>query len=479
VSFRNLARASALYTVGNFLPRLGAFILLPVYVRFLSRGEFGTVSLITSLAGFLTILYRVGLDGALMRLHFDEVRDRQRALYSTLTWVAVLAAALGSLAAGLILGPFFANLFSGLQFMPYGLLGIGIAAASAVSFAPAVFYRATGRPGLFLLYALAIFVTGSLASVILVLVGWGASGMLIGQLVGAVVGLLVTLVLVLRIAGTRYDPSLVGPALRFGLPLTPHAVSAWALRLADRWLIGLLIGLPAAQALAELGAYSLGYQLGYVITVLVSSFNAAWSPWFFRIGDRSEAPSVFSGMTTVVVAGLMALAVGVSALAPQIVAIIARPEYRSAAGVLPVVAMASVLYGIYTMLSTVVFYAKATGRLAMITVSAAIINVGANVILIPRLGILGAAWATFAAYAFFAIATWRFASTVYTVRLDLVRLAALGGAGIVALLLAGLTDASGAMTGVAVVRLALALAFAAVAAAIAWGPARALLRSPR
>jgi O-antigen/teichoic acid export membrane protein len=479
MSFGNLVRASAVYTVGNFLPRLGAFVLLPVYVRVLSRAEFGTVSLITALAGFLTILYRVGLDGALMRLHFDEVRDRQRALYSTLTWVALLAALVGSLAAGLILGPFFTRLFSGLAFIPFGLMGIGIAAASAVSFAPAVFYRATGRPGLFLLYALAIFATGSVASVALVLAGWGASGMLIGQLVGAVIGFLITLVLVIRIAGIRYEPALVGPALRFGLPLTPHAVSAWALRLADRWLIGLLIGLPAAQALAELGAYSLGYQLGYGITVLVSSFNAAWAPWFFRIGDRPQAPSLFSGMTTVVVAGLMAIGVGVSALAPQIVAVIARPEYRSAADVLPIIAMASVLFGFYTMLSTVVFYAKATGRLAMITVAAALINIAANVVLIPRLGIVGAAWATFVAYAFFSMATWRFASSVYTVRLDVPRLALLGGAALLALLLAGLTGTSTVWSTAAVLRLAVAVAFAAMAVAVAWGPSRSLLRSPR
>ena len=476
MSFRNLARASALYTVGNFLPRIGAFLLLPLYVRFLSRSEYGAVSLVTSIAGFLTILFRIGLDGALMRLHFDESGERQRALYSTLTSVSVMAAAAGSLVTAVLVGPFFPQLFSGLGFLPYGILAIGIAATSSMSFSPGIYYRATGRAWQFLFYALASFITASVSSVVLVLLGWGATGMLVGQLAGGLFGLLVTIVLVLRIAGTRYEPAVVRPALRFGLPLTPHLLSAWALRLADRWLISLLIGLPAAQALGELGAYSLGYQLGYMITIVVSSFNAAWSPWFFRIADRPEAPALFRGMTTIVMAGLLAVGVGISALAPQIIAIIARPEYQSAAGVLPVVAMASVLFAFYTMLTTLVFYAKATARLAMITVSAAILNVAVNIALIPRLGILGAAWATFAAYGFFAIVTWRFAATLYPVRIDLRRLGLLGLVALGALLLAGMTDLSDSATVTGLLRLAIAVGYASLAFAVALRPARDLLR---
>jgi len=289
----------------------------------------------------------------------------------------------------------------------------------------------------------------------------------------------VTLYLVARIVGTRFDVSFTRPALAFGIPLTPHAVSAWVLGFADRWMIGLLIGLPTAAALSQLGAYSLGYQLGYVITVVVSSFQAAWAPWFFGIGERREAPAVFSHMTTLAMAGIFALGVGASTLAPQVIAVIARPQYAAAAGVLPVVAMASVLYGLYTMLSTVVFYAKATRRLALITVSAAALNIFLNIVLIPRIGILGAAWATFAAYAFFALATWRYAGSVYPVRLDLPRLGLLSVGSIVALVAASLTDLAGSPLTTAGLRLAIAVAFAAFAAWVAIAPARSLVTESR
>ncbi len=274
MTLRSLAGTSAVYTIGNFLPRVGSFLLVPIYVRFLTREQYGTVSLITSLAAFLAIVFRLGMEGALMRLHFDEAGARQRALYSTLTSLVVLASLAGSIIGALALAPFFEQVFSGVPLAPYGLIGIGIAAATAASFAPGVFFRATGQASSFLAYTSAIFGVSSVASVFLVVVGWGALGILGGQLAGALFGLGITLVLIAKIAGVAWQPSLIPPALRFGLPLVPHLMSAWALRLSDRILIGLLIGLPATQALGELGAYSLGYQLGYVITVLVSSFNA-------------------------------------------------------------------------------------------------------------------------------------------------------------------------------------------------------------
>lgn len=475
MTLRSLAGTSAVYTIGNFLPRVGSFLLVPIYVRFLTREEYGTVSLVTALAAFLAIVFRLGMEGALMRLHFDETGRRQRALYSTLTSLVVLASLAGSLIGAVALAPFFRNLFSGVSFVPYGLLGIGIAAASAASFAPGVFFRATGQASRFLMYTVAIFAVSSVASVVFVVVGLGAVGMLGGQLAGALFGLGLTVVLVARIAGVEWQQSLVAPALRFGLPLVPHLVSAWALRLADRILIGLLIGLPAAEALGQLGAYSLGYQLGYVITVLVSSFNAAWSPWFFSIADRPGAPAIFSRMTTIVMAALFVVGVGAAALSPQIVAVIARPEYASAATVLPIVAMASVVFAFYTMLTTVVFYAKATGRLALITVSAAIINVAANVVLIPALGITGAAWATLIGYVFFAVATWRYATTVYPVRLDVSRLAVLAAAAAIALIAANLSGLTASDEIRTAIRLAAVAIFSVVALTVAMRPIRDLV----
>ena len=469
MSLRGLARNTALYTIGNLAPKIGAFLLLPIYVRFLSQADYGAVALLTSLAGILGVVYHVGVDGALMRLHFDtEGRARAR-LYVTLATFTLTVSTALSIVVALVLGPNFETLFAGTPFIPLGALALLLAFAGSMQYIPAVMFRASGQAGRFLALNLGSFLVSSTASVILVaFLGFGASGVLLGQLIANVAVLGVTFVTVARLGMVGLDAGALRAALQLGIPLLPHALSAWALRLGDRWLLALFLGLPALEARAQIGVYAVGYQLGFVVTMIITSFNAAWSPYFFQIGGRPEAPRFYTEMTTIVLAGVLALAVGVSVLAPEIVALVARPGYEAAADVLPVIAFASVLQAAYTMFVTAVYFMKRTGPLAFITFGSAALNVLLNIALIPAFGIMGAAWATFGAYAAFAAATFAYARRHYPIRIGWWRLAALavvGGAAV----LASRAMASGPSVIGAAIHLAIAVVFASATLVICRG----------
>ena len=470
VSLRGLAKHSAVYTVGNLAPKIGAFLLMPIYVRFLSQADYGAVALLTSLAGVLGIVYHLGVDGALMRLHFDT-HGRQRAqLYVTLAASTLIVSTVLTLLLAVVLGPSFETLFAGTPFVPLGVLALLLAFAGSMQFIPAVLFRASGQAGRFLALNLGAFLISSAASVVLVAgFGFGATGVLLGQLIANVAVLGVTAIVVMRLGMVGFDTAALRSALGLGLPLLPHALSAWILRLADRWLLALLLGLPALEARAQIGVYAVGYQLGYVVTILVTSFNAAWSPYFFRIGDRPEAPRFYAEMVTLVLAGLLVLAVGVSVLAPEIVALVARPGYEAAADVLPVIAFASVLQGAYTMFVTAIFFMKRTGPLALITFGSAALNVTLNIVLIPMLGIMGAAWATMGAYAFFATATLVFARRLYPIEIAWAPLALLAVIG-VAVVVGSRALAGGPSAGALAIHLAIGLGFAGLGWVICRGP---------
>ena len=426
MSLRGLFRASAIYTIGNIAPKIGAFLLLPIYVRFLTQADYGALALLTSLAGILAIVYHLGLDSALMRLHFDVQGSAQARLYSTATLFSIGLASVLTVILALTLGPFFEALFAGVAFVPLGGLALLVALMGSLQYVPSTLFRASGQAGRFLAVNLGAFLVSSILSVVLVtLAGLGAAGVLTGQLVASSAVFIVTLILIGRMTPWTFDRGQLREALALGLPLLPHGVAAWALRLADRWLIALFIGLPAVDARAQVGVYAVGYQLGFVVSIVITSFNSAWSPYFFRIGNRPSGPSFYTAMTTVIIGGLLALASGVSVLAPELVAVIARPGYEAAADVLPIIAFASVFQGLYTMFVTVVFLTKRTRRLAAITLTAAGINVALNLVLIPTLGILGAAWATLGSYLFFAVATYAYARGMYAMQIEWARLAAM------------------------------------------------------
>ncbi|MEP6680123.1 MAG: oligosaccharide flippase family protein [Chloroflexota bacterium] len=468
MSLRVLARSSALYTVGNLAPKIGAFILLPIYLRFLTRSDYGVIALLTTLSGLIALVLTFGLDAALMRLHFDlQGRERAR-LYSTLAIFTLLSSTVLVAVFAVATGPFFPQLFTGIAFFPLGALSLVIALISTIAYVPSVLFRATGRAGYFLLYNLGTFILSSIVSVLLVVVAHlGPAGILLGQLTGAIVVFVVAIGLILSFGAPSFSRSRLFEALRFGLPLVPHGVSAWVLRLSDRSLIGLLIGLPVLQAQAAIGVYSFGYQIGAVIALIAQSFNAAWSPYFFRVGNRPTAPLLYQQVITLVVAGLLVLAVGISALAPEIVNVVATSRYAQAANVIPVVAFASVFQGLYTMFVTAIFFMKRTAQLAAFTVSAALLNVALNFIFIPRIGIMGAAWSTLIAYALWAMATAWYAMRQYPIRIDAARLAPLATVAVAAVFASMAASTSVAQPAQAIIHVVIAAAYAIVAAAVA------------
>lgn len=474
VSLRRLLRESTLYSIGNIAPKLGAFLLLPVYVRFLSQADYGALALLTSLAGILGIVYHLGTDAALMRLHFDRSGRDQARLYSTVTIFSMGMAGSLTVILTLAAGPFFEELFAGTPFIPLGVLALLLAAVGSITYVPSTLYRATGQAGRFLRLNVGSFVVSSTISVVLVAVfNFGAAGVLTGQLIATTGVLIVAVVVVSRMGAWTFDGRTLRGALALGLPMLPHALSAWALRLADRWLIVVFIGVSALEARAQVGIYAVGYQLGYVVGIAITSFNAAWSPYFFRIGYRPSAAELYTQMTTVVMGGFLVVAVGVSALAPEIIAVIARPGYEPAADVMPVIAFASIFQGMYVMFVTVVFLTKRTGPLAIITFSAAALNVASNALLIPHFGIMGAAWATLLAYAGFAAGTFLLARRQYPMRIDWARLGILGLTAAGAVLLARTIDTAPSVAAGAA-HAGVWIAYACAATAVCAAPVRRL-----
>ena len=67
MSIRNLGKQSLIYGLGHMLARLITFLLLPLYTHSFSQEEYGAISLAYAFIGFALILYRYGMDTALMK----------------------------------------------------------------------------------------------------------------------------------------------------------------------------------------------------------------------------------------------------------------------------------------------------------------------------------------------------------------------------------------------------------------------------
>jgi O-antigen/teichoic acid export membrane protein len=95
-----------------------------------------------------------------------------------------------------------------------------------------------------------------------------------------------------------------------------------------------------------------------------------------------------------------AVAIAYTLVAPDLLLLLANQRFHAAIAVVPVVAGGYYFFALYMVVSTPIFHRKKTFWAPVISGSAALINVGVNLVLIPRFGMFGAAWATLIAYAF-------------------------------------------------------------------------------
>ncbi|HET7231801.1 MAG TPA: lipopolysaccharide biosynthesis protein [Longimicrobium sp.] len=199
-------------------------------------------------------------------------------------------------------------------------------------------------------------------------------------------------------------PSNPGRAVRvaelwaYGMPLSVAALASYVLAASDRLIVAALLG-PAAA-----GAYAVAAVIAdRSITVLLTSVAAATKPMVFAEYERGGAEGA-RALLGRVAGWMMALGFPAATLlmcAPGAVAgVLAGAEMApQAARVLPWVGAGALLSGFLALHFGLAFQiARRTRTLVLAVAPAAALNVGANLLLLPRYGVIAAAWTTLGGY---------------------------------------------------------------------------------
>ena len=387
---------SGTYALSDILKQAINFLLLPLYTAYLSTADYGALSIALAAAAVLEVVYGLGLRSAVGRLYFDQ-RDeaRVRALVGTLAiFLAVFGAGLSVLL--LVAGPALWPLLGqdGVAFSPYIVLVLLTVPLNNLGLSLVLpLYYARGQALRYAAFSLFSFSVMTGATVLFVVgLGQGAVGALWGRWIAALIVLLPTLAILVRNAGPVFERALLREALVFGLPLVPHLISAWALNFSDRILLGHFLPLN------DVGLYAAGYQFGLLVSVIITGINNAWTPWYFRVstGQRNVPVGRFVNYYVMLI---VALGAGTALLAREAVAIMTAPAYHAAWTIVPLVALGYVINGLVARFMDVLLLHKRTGVVPLTTIAAGAANIAFNLVAIPRLGIIGAAYGTIFGYA--------------------------------------------------------------------------------
>lgn len=342
------------------------FVLLPFLARWMGPADFGIVGSFVALVNVLGVVVGLCTHGLIGVVFYRDGAAAARAYVGAA--MAVLAATVGALSLALWL---FSPLFVRLTSLPAPWL-VAVVVTAAGQFSLTVILSVAQAERQPLVYGAAQVGYGAMLACLTVglvgFAGMGWEGRALAQAVAVVFVATLGFIWVQRIGMVEWSAAKVREALRYGLPLLPHAFAVIVMATIDRFALGRSAGPEAV------GFYFLAFQMCSLLLVFATAINQAWVPWLYarlqRNGqrDRREVALGLCGIAALLMTGAL---VGVI-IAPFAVPVIAGEGFERSIVPVMLLAPAFAFQGCYFFISGLLFFHKRTGLLSTITVTSAV-----------------------------------------------------------------------------------------------------------
>ncbi len=414
-----LGRDTAIYGTSTILGRLLNFLLVPFYTNVLSPSEYGITAYIYSLIAFLNVIYNYGMESAYFKYSSTlEIGDKKQNFNTP--FLSIIISSLFFSAIILLLSKPIGELIA----LPEVFSRVIIYSAiilflDAIVIIPFAYLRQAGKAKKFASFKfLNILINVSLNIILLIQFKLGVEGIFISGLVASAMTVIFLLPEIFKNFSFDISTKLFKELFKFGLPSLPAGLAAMMLQVIDRPILRYLTDD------ASVGIYQANYRLGIFMMLVVSMFDYAWKPFFFSTAKEPNAREIFSRITTYFLIGMAAVFILITVFIENIVKLqifdrfIIHPDYWSGLYIVPIILLAYLFNGLSLTFSTGIYIQKKTAYLPLITLIAAIANVVFNFLLIPVLGILGAALSTLISYVVMAIIMFYYSQKFYRIKYE-------------------------------------------------------------
>jgi O-antigen/teichoic acid export membrane protein len=235
-----------------------------------------------------------------------------------------------------------------------------------------------------LLSLLAAVLTVACTTTLVLWLQWGVKGALLGQVIGGLLALLPGLYLTRSSFGLCFDGASLRRMLAFSMPLIPSSLAVVMILYFDR------IALKELMGLSDVGIYAVGQKIALVATFPLIGFRSALTPLIYANHERNSTPGELAKIFRVFCVAALAMTLGVSVFAREIIGLVASEAFHGAVSVVPLLIFAVLLSNMYIFAPGLDIKRK-TWIISMINITAAVLSLGLNYLLIPVFGILGAA----------------------------------------------------------------------------------------
>lgn len=389
--YKKLSLNVFLFSISSFGQKILAFLLVPLYTNYLSLSQYGTIDLLTTTISLIIPILTLNIAEAVMRFTID---DKKNDAYVTYGMIIIVKGTFVLTIILCILGfmPFFKKYST--YFFIIGLVFVLHALYALMQ----NYLRATDNIGLMVISSLLNSAVMLVLDIILIAkMGLGIKGYYIAMIVSSFVSIILMEIGCsfhkhLRLNIYRSNISIRQECLKYSIPTIFTALAWWINSSLDRYFVTGMCGVDAN------GIYSISYKIPTILGIFQTIFTQAWTLSAIVEFDKDDSDGFF-GKTYEMFNFMMILGTAMIMLLNNFLAsILYAKEFYIAWKYVPLLLISSLFSALSGYIGGIFSAAKDTKTCAYSTVASAGVNIVLNTILIPYIGIYGAAIATMISY---------------------------------------------------------------------------------
>lgn len=418
-SIKSLAKDTAIYGLSSIVGRFINWCLVPLYTVMFSTGEYGVVTYIYSIVALVMIILTYGMETGFFRFanprgDVEGENINPLEVYSTSLISLAVSSSVFMVLVLVFLGPVSDVLHCPDNPSFAWLMGATVA-LDAFTAIPFAYLRYSNKALRFAALKLLNIGVNIVLNIFFILIcpwlysqapatvdwfynpGYGIGYIFLSNFVASALTLL-TLVPELRGFPWRFDGALWRRMLAYSAPLLVLGVAGIMNQTVDKILLPYLVA-DKVTAMQQLGIYGANYKIAIVMVMFIQAFRFAYEPFIFSQNRNkgSDKLAVYAmAMKWFVIFAMVIFLFVMFYL--DFLRYFISPRYFSGLKVVPLIMIAEFFFGVFFNLSLWYKLTDCTRWGMWFSLMGLAITLVLNIVLVPRIGYMGCAWAAVGCY---------------------------------------------------------------------------------
>jgi len=384
-----IVKNSIIFIIFELVNKSIPFLLLPILTRYLTPDDYGIIASFTALVAFISIFLGLSGHGA-VDANFFRLDKNKLGIYISNVLLVLLSTTFIVLVFILIFSNFIETKLA-ISF-EWQIFAVIVSFGQFITLINLSLWVLEQKPLQYGTYQFLQTITLALISISLI-VGFSYKweGQVLATIIGTLLFSFISLIVLYKrgYLSLKVNKSYINDLLTFGMPLVPHQLGAWLRSQGDKIIIVTFLGTSST------GLFAVGYQMGMIMSILMSSLTKALYPILFNYLSKNlsfEEKKKLVIFSYGIFLGIFLIGILCIVILEYLYPYFLGKNFQSSIYLTKLIVISFIFEGMYYCIVGYIFYFKKTVKLAKITFTISLLHIALSFILIKSFGAIGAGY---------------------------------------------------------------------------------------